>query len=353
MYKSLQAGRAAAALLVVLFHLGAQFSLDKSFGVKWIGQVFEFGKAGVEFFFVLSGFIIVTAHRRDFFNPHRFAAYASKRVIRIYPTYWIVFGAVGLALAASPSLRGSLPEVDVLIRSILLLPQDSTTVGGTGAPVIIVAWSLQWEITFYALIGCFILGRAFAVIAIAFLLVSVATCFHHECTFPAAFFSKHYSALFAFGAGTALLCQSRFRPAYPITVSALGVIAFLGIGVANDLHLITYGLVSSLAYGLASCAIIFGLFKTEETGISLGSHRYIQTLGNASYALYLLHFPIISLLNKFALKIGLHGTSGALISYLPILSACIAASVVFHLWVEKPMLRYLSAFQRFPIFIRG
>lgn len=353
MYKSLQAGRAAAALLVVLFHLGAQFSLDKSFGVKWIGQVFEFGKAGVEFFFVLSGFIIVTAHRRDFFNPHRFIAYARKRIIRIYPTYWIVFGAVSLTLSASPSLRGTLPDVDVLVRSILLLPQDSAVVGGTGAPIIIVAWSLQWEITFYGLIGCFILGRAFATIAIALLLVSVATCFHHECAFPVAFFSKHYSALFAFGAATALLCRSRFRPTHPIIVLALGVIAFLGIGVANDLHLLTYGLVSSLAYGLASCVIIFGLVKTEETGISLGSHRYIQTLGDASYALYLLHFPIISLLNKLALKIGLHGTSGALISYLPIFSICIAASVAFHLWIEKPILRYLSTPQRLPLFKRG
>ncbi|MBN3788767.1 acyltransferase [Burkholderia sp. Ac-20353] len=353
MYKSLQAARAAAAVLVVLFHLGAQFALDKIFGVKWIGHIFEFGKAGVEFFFVLSGFIIITAHRHDLFNPRRFASYIRKRVIRIYPTYWIVFAAVSLTLAASPVLREAIPDGDTLVRSILLIPQDPAVVGGTGAPVLIVAWSLQWEIVFYALIGCFILGRIFASIAIAFLLMSVATCFNYECGFPASFFSKHYIVLFALGAGTALLCRSKIRTRYPALILAFGVITFLAMGVANDFHVFVYGPTSSIGYGLASSAIIYGLVKLEDTGIPLGVHRWIQTLGDASYALYLLHFPIISVMCKIAIKIGLTGTAGAVISYLPILASCIAASVVFHLWIEKPVMRYLSAAPKAALFNRG
>ncbi|WP_321811964.1 acyltransferase [Burkholderia sp. BCC1985] len=343
MYKSLQAARAAAAVLVVLFHLGAQLALDKIFGVKWIGHIFEFGKAGVEFFFVLSGFIIITAHRRDLFNPRRFLPYIRKRVIRIYPTYWIVFAAVSLILATSPVLREAIPDGYTLARSILLIPQDPAVVGGTGAPVIIVAWSLQWEIAFYALIGCFILGRIFAAIAIALLLASVAACFNYECGFPASFFSKQYIMLFALGAGIALLCGSKIRTRYPALILVFGVMTFLAMGVANDFHLFVYGPTSSIAYGLASSVIIYGLVKLEDTGTPLGVHRWIQTLGDASYALYLLHFPIISVLCKLAIKIGLTGTSGAVISYIPILASCVAASVVFHLWIEKPMMQYLSA----------
>jgi exopolysaccharide production protein ExoZ len=91
MYKSLQGTRALAALLVVLFHLGNTIALGKYFGIEAFAIPFKFGSAGVEFFFVLSGFIIFAAHRNDISKPRRLTNYISKRVIRIYPTYWIIF----------------------------------------------------------------------------------------------------------------------------------------------------------------------------------------------------------------------------------------------------------------------
>ena len=57
-YTSLQEARAVAAILVVLFHLGGAIADAKYFGLSVFSVPFSFGSAGVEFFFVLSGFIV-------------------------------------------------------------------------------------------------------------------------------------------------------------------------------------------------------------------------------------------------------------------------------------------------------
>src|SRR5713101_596459 len=95
MLNSLQACRAAAAILVVFYHTShGIFRLEKYFGHKPFGPVFDFGFAGVDFFFVLSGFIMMYVHAADFGQPRALGAYIWKRFTRIYPAYWIVFAVI-------------------------------------------------------------------------------------------------------------------------------------------------------------------------------------------------------------------------------------------------------------------
>ena len=91
-----QAARGAAALLVVLYHCGRMLSLPQYVGRIPLGNVFEFGHAGVDFFFVLSGFIIMHVHRGDLGRPGRFGRYAWRRATRIVPMYWVVTAIVVL-----------------------------------------------------------------------------------------------------------------------------------------------------------------------------------------------------------------------------------------------------------------
>lgn len=80
-----------AALLVLAYHLdGSIFQTPKFWSETALGGFFGFGHAGVYFFFVLSGFIIASSHHDDIARPDRVANYLMRRIIRVYPVYWIV-----------------------------------------------------------------------------------------------------------------------------------------------------------------------------------------------------------------------------------------------------------------------
>ena len=346
MYKSLQAGRAFAAILVVLFHLGLTIAKKKYFGIAAFSIPFSFGTSGVEFFFVLSGFIILTAHQHDIFKPDKLANYISKRLIRIYPTYWIIFLSVFLLAIVSTALRNKVPhDPYILVKSLLLIPQDKDIVGGTGAPVLDVAWTLQYEMFFYIFFICLILSRWLSVIVgLSLLYVYIIYSGSLSLSFPLSFISQDYILLFGMGMAVSITCSSR-----TLIVDSPGFFAGFGAVIilvaALDTVLKTNILSEhrTIIYGLASCLIIFGLVKLEDKGRIIGGYKWIQILGDSSYALYLLHVPLISVLCKLSTLIQLNKLeiTGAVIAYFLIFGACLICSVAFHIWIEEPVTRYL------------
>lgn len=341
MYKSLQAGRAIAAILVVLFHVGGAIASEKYFDISAFSIPFSFGDAGVEFFFVLSGFIIFNAHRRDISKPHKIASYVKKRLIRIYPTYWIIFLSVFSLALASNSLRNSVPHnFSLVIESLLLLPLDKAIVGGTGAPVIIVAWTLQYELLFYLFFALMILNRWLAVLAGVSIMSVCTACFTAStCSFPYSFIYTDYILLFAIGMAVSAVHSSEFRLNQPLVAVIFGVLIFI-LGAADRVaHFDILMDHNTLWFGLASSLIVLGVPRAERQGIVIGGQKWLQLLGDSSYALYLMHFPLISLLCKISVHLGLnqYGVIGALLSYCTIFSSCLISAVAFHLWVERPL----------------
>ena len=348
MYKSLQGSRAIAAMLVVLFHLGGAIADEKYFGVSSFSIPFSFGgSAGVDFFFVLSGFIILTAHRRDVFQPKQITSYLIKRLSRIYPAYWMVFLSVFFLAIASSALRNTVPhELFIILKSLLLIPQDNNLVGGTGAPVLCVAWTLQYEMFFYLAFTCLILNRWLSVI-VGFALLYCYVNYHGAPSLPLflSFLSKDYILLFGIGMGISLACNS-------LEMTKNKSILFVFVGVAMFLALIWGDITGSelcterltLLYGLASSLIIFGFVQAEKRGKIILGYNWLQVLGDSSYALYLIHYPLISILCKLSLALQLNklGIIGAMISYLVIFGVSLISSVIFHIWIEKPFAIYLK-----------
>ncbi|MBE9033163.1 acyltransferase [filamentous cyanobacterium LEGE 11480] len=342
-YQSLQASRGIAASLVVLYHLGKSLAAEKYFAIDAFSIPFSFGRYSVEFFFVLSGFIIWLAHRQEISQPARLMNYLKKRFVRVYPIYWIVFVPVFIIGLAVPALRNGVPDDLLLIaKSLLLIPMDKMVAGGTGSPVLIVAWTLQYEIVFYLFFAALIVNRWLGV-GLAGL---ISWLYFHNAVisplaFPLSFLAKDYVLLFAMGISVALLCNSdKFKVRNPMLYAIVGTVMFalISLDVVLGSNLLANQII--ILYGVASSSIIFGLVNAENAGQTVLGNKWLQTLGDASYSLYLIHFPLISLLCKISLFIGLNrlGFVGALIANVVMFSTCVAVSIAFHLWVEKPFL---------------
>ena len=74
---TLQAGRAIAAIMVVLFHIEIFIFPDRLYPGQGAFKPFEIGYSGVEFFFALSGFLMAYIHTRHFDQPERCLLYTS------------------------------------------------------------------------------------------------------------------------------------------------------------------------------------------------------------------------------------------------------------------------------------
>ena len=347
-YHSLRACRAVAAILLVCFHLSHNLARDKYFGsdAALLERVFALGgQARVAFFFVLSGFIITLVHRKDFGTPGRLLPYLRKRATRIYPAYLLIFSCVYLASLGVPSMRDAAPtDFGVLLKSLLLLPQDPAVVGGTGAPVLYVAWSLQYELVFYAAVGLAIVHR---MLLAAAALLFVSNMAWHVVTgsqsFPGSFFANDLLLLFGLGAATAWVVQGDLRMRHPGWVAVAAGVLFFGIGVLAET--LEGGLplpLLHLGYGVFASVLIVALVQAEQRAPGRFRNRFTAVVGDASYALFLLHFPLLALLTRLAVAAGLQGVGGMLLAFVFILATCVAASVAFHQWIERPLLKGLA-----------
>jgi exopolysaccharide production protein ExoZ len=371
MYKSLQACRGFAALMVVFYHARGVIAQPKYFGESIFGDAFVFGgAAGVDFFFVLSGFIILWIHARDIGQPQRLGAYLTKRAIRIYPTYWIIFAAVYAVAMVAPALRETMPgDAWTLVKSLLLVPQEASVAGSTGAPVLTVAWSLQYEVVFYAFIALAIVSPRAFVVALVLWACVFLNC-RVVCSFPSSFLADFRILLFVLGGVIARLCAFtapvtavhtssatrkaiRLSPWVDRVVLAIGVACFVGGATWQALghtdfniggqQVIISGL--TVVYGLGSGFIIFGAVKAEDRGAVWFGQSAWQVLGAASYALYLIHYPVISVVVRLMTWLGLRGADGALLAFAVAAGVSIALAILFHLRVERPMLRTLNAWR--------
>jgi exopolysaccharide production protein ExoZ len=342
-YKSLQVCRVVAGMLVVLYHLGGAFGADKYFGTRLLESVMSLGHHAVVFFFVLSGFIIVRLHYEEFGKPQYLGAYCWKRAIRVFPAYLIVLLVVYATASAIPALRDSMPHDPwVLIKTALLLPQDRLAVGGTGAPILIVAWSMQYEMIFYALIGLFIFSRWLGSLAVIALLVNFFSCkLTNTCEFPRSFFASSFILPFMFGAIAAMIIRHPYRMHEPlrIVMAAISAIALLrGLDVLFHIDYLFVDTAST--YGVLSMILIVALVHAEEAGL-IPVHRYWQHLAGAGYALYLLHFPIISVFCKLSVSLGVKGEFSIGAAFVAIFVACVLISLAFHKFVERPLISNL------------
>ena len=145
---SIQVLRGIAALIVTIFHLKELARKDPPFN-HVLDFFFNNGPAGVNLFFIISGFIMVYITRRSSYSVKDISNFLIKRLIRIWPTYLIIT----LLYVFLVWGRNFYSQMDSIVNSLLFIPLTSTDAPFYGYSILPVGWSLNYEIYFYLLIA--------------------------------------------------------------------------------------------------------------------------------------------------------------------------------------------------------
>ncbi|MBL8445791.1 MAG: acyltransferase [Zoogloeaceae bacterium] len=140
--------RGFAVLLVFLVHyvtLVEPWIGEHSGLLPLVGAMHTIGNAGVDLFFVLSGYLI---YGSLIIRPQNFLRFMARRVQRIYPAFVMVFGVYVLLSFVFPE-ENKIPTSQseallYLLQNFLLLPGLFPI-----EPMISVAWSLSYEMFYY------------------------------------------------------------------------------------------------------------------------------------------------------------------------------------------------------------
>ncbi len=331
----LQAGRGIAANVVVLSHL--YIVEQKYFTAPMMPGVSQLGIAGVDFFFVLSGFIMAAVAGRQA-TAGRFLW---QRATRIYPSYW----AVTLIVLIVASVRADMVNASVhgeisLWRSFALFPSDSV-------PLLAVGWTLVYEVYFYVVFAGILALRISLGSGLAAWVACYAALWAFMPTQMQAYPVVHLATdplNLEFIAGAAIgLAWTRVRlPAKAVAGVAALVLAPFALYIAARLDLPQRADLDSLRvplFGIVSALIVYCLAAIEQKCQRKVPLWLIRT-GDWSYATYLSHVLILSALGRLIVQL----TTGDIGAAVMIPVAVVAANAIgglLHIFLERPIIGYL------------
>jgi exopolysaccharide production protein ExoZ len=326
----IQFGRGIAACLVVLYHAGRMLTLPQYVGHGFFAKdLFTFGNAGVDFFFVLSGFVIFYVHQRDIGQPGRLGYYLWRRVTRIYPMYWVVTALI-VVLAILKSDWAVLTFRHI-VTSVLLLPDNRD-------PLLDVGWTLTHEVLFYTAFAAAILSRPLGIlIGLIWLGLVAVGLFVPSNIMLLRFIADPYHFEFAFGI-LAALATSRFKPPGAWIAIWVGLALFACTAGLVDWHTLTGAeAVCRLLFGIASGLILYGVSVSEKMG-RIHVPRWAAYLGAASYSIYLVHTIIVGFAARAIFKVqAAHNLPD--VAFLIVAAFAILAGCAAYQFVEKPLQR--------------
>lgn len=351
--RSLEMLRGCAALLVVLFHTEAIFA--QATGRMPFHGMFSAESRGVDLFFVLSGFVMTYVHFADWGRPARLGNYFFNRFSRIYPGVWVMsaFALATYAFGFGGADKQAKLDPWNIVTSLLLVARHCE-VPERGMALVNVTWTLKYEIAFYCIFSLLIVNRRLGTLALGLwqgvILLLFITGVAKSGSPCEAFYLRPVCLEFGIGILCALIVIHRPR------FAVLGGLPVSGLALALGLAIFIGGLVVDtrrppgapelqdfLVFGTSAGLIIASLSKLE-----LSARLQIPELpvrvGGASYAIYLVHFSVISLIASAMVKLGAIPRDDTVLLVVGL--AGVSAGFAFDRFVDQPIQRALRQFRK-------
>lgn len=302
---SIQVLRGIAALSVVMFHFRS-FLVPEGADRSYPDALFGWGAIGVDLFFVISGFIMHYVTSDKSYGVRTSVHFIINRAIRIIPLYYIVLIFAFLTGGAMSTFHYQ-EKIDNLISAITFTPYLHQY-----APLYIlesgmynVRWTLNYELYFYVAFAICLLFKHrlialaswFAVpVIISSLIFSeiiTSTQGYSYQTVIAKFMTNPIILEFGMGVVSGIVYK-KFRDRYkgesllPPAISLLLIV--LGVYCKQ---LTAYNLYSGAVF-----SILVLVFAFHDKIITSVFPKFLITLGNISFSLYLIHNPLKDFISR-------------------------------------------------------
>ncbi len=359
-YELLDGLRGVAALMVIFYHIGECFATSPT------DQVINHGYLAVDFFFVLSGFVIGYAYDGRWKRGLTTGGFLLRRIIRLQPMVIIgvLLGVISFIIQGSEKWDGTAVSTSAVMLSLLLglfmlpsLPGTAPEVRGNGEmfPLNGPSWSLFFEYIgsiFYAIFLHRMTTRvlaAFTAIA-GILLAAIAIgngsgAYHTGVGWTAAdggFWMGLVRMTFSFSAG--LLMSRGFKPVKirgAFWICSALIIALLAVPyVGGSEPCVANGIYDTICTLFVFPAIVY----LGASGRTTAPHsaRTCEFLGQISYPVYIIHYPFMYMMYAWAWK-----NSLGFDTVWPV-AAGIVVTVIILAWLflkfyDEPVRRYLNS----------
>lgn len=336
--------RGIAAWWVVLYHV--QRYVDYS----WLGTFIAKGHMAVDFFFVLSGYVITHAYSKKLAAPtaSKITHFYLKRVSRIYPMHLLVLALylllpLAYALGDRSLPSGSKYSLDYFLASLVLIQNwGFTDTLAWNVP----AWSISTEMAAYLLFPLIALVLP-SLRSITLTLGLIGTL---AVALAMIFASSGYQAvddniprmglarcILEFSMGTLsyrlLLLSKPLRKATACLLTGCGFVVFLAPVFYEPKPYTIYTM------PLAITASLYGILNLRLSSHSIMLKKPLRYLGDASYATYIVHYWTLDML-KIATP------SYESMSYLWLslyIVFLLAITYISHEWIEGRLRQLLNA----------
>ena len=293
----LQVLRGFAAHMVVVHHSVGSLKYYHKIQSPFLDFIGSTGKFGVDFFFVLSGFIISYSAFYKYNQPNAFRNYVANRLIRIYVPYLPIGVFMLLVYTFLPSFSNGNRTISTL-TSLTLIPD--------GNPALSVAWTLSFELFFYLVFSISFFSKKVWTYFICIWTLFILT-FNYGYNligtitnpFIKLVFSI-YNIEFIIGYFLAWIVIKKisFNRSFIqiILISIIIIFVFLKI---NEIELFKFDL--NFLFAFFTFIIVYiaiAFFNKKIKPVSL-----FMLIGNATYSIYLIHNPLQMIIFRLLPKI--------------------------------------------------
>jgi peptidoglycan/LPS O-acetylase OafA/YrhL len=322
--------RGIAVLAVVLFHAGVHNSALTAAHASPLAFVLSQGCHGVDLFFILSGFCLSypTLARIAAGGAAQFdlCAFGARRLVRIVPPYYAAliacavlgFTLPALALSVASPIPHDALSLGPLVKQALFLDHDRNYVN---ASFWTLAVEFRWYFAFPLMLWLWIRHRrVFGVVAVAAVLAG-STRMESVDVFFLPFFMLGTVAAH-------LYVRNMVMRPHLLGAAIVAVMLAFATTAGSD-----WSFSESPFWGVAMFCVVVTAGSLPVLRTLLCS-KWLVAVGGASYGIYLIHEPVVALIESLTVPIA--GASGA---YVLAVAAGVAVGFAFSWCAERPFVR--------------